>query len=358
MADPMAKETQISIKVFVDKVKKRVVYAEADHTFVDILFSFMTLPLGTIVRLLGKLDDSKSNPLGSLNKLNLKLKIDDTDLISYFICGHCMARSSTYSCYFSICNKAKCTRCGELMNCSRPTASNVCVGGGVFVSDLATFIVTDDFSVMPYSTAGIFGLFTDCGITDRNHLEEKKLEMGSKQMLYLLKLALSLDSPLTHFIYHQNNPFQDEHFQFGSTFDPFAIMTKETSAGPKIFFDVTLQKSTGKLLFAETKEDFVDFLFGTLATLKVSGYTYDLKDPRLNGKLIRPSGLFFVTDDFIISPSSSHLAMNTLEKFKVPFPYIERHFISFGLEEGLRMLKASLRSKSFLSSILKHLLKD
>ncbi|KAF5789072.1 hypothetical protein HanXRQr2_Chr09g0366551 [Helianthus annuus] len=49
--------------------EKRVVCAEADHSFVDILFSFMTLPVGTIVKMLGKHPDAKFEALGSLNNL-------------------------------------------------------------------------------------------------------------------------------------------------------------------------------------------------------------------------------------------------------------------------------------------------
>ncbi|MFS7915139.1 hypothetical protein Hanom_Chr02g00161801 [Helianthus anomalus] len=74
MAATTSNEAKVSIKVIVDKVNKRVVYAEADYTFVDILFSLMTLPMGTIVRLLGKLDDKNFEALGSLNNLYQSLK--------------------------------------------------------------------------------------------------------------------------------------------------------------------------------------------------------------------------------------------------------------------------------------------
>ncbi|KAJ0751903.1 hypothetical protein HanPI659440_Chr09g0318111 [Helianthus annuus] len=218
MADTTTNKTKISIKVFVDKVKKRVVYAEADHSFVDILFSLMTLPLGTIVKMLGKHADTKFEALGSLNNLyqslkdfpesyfateeckfmllnprslsydhckNLKLKIDDTDPVKYFICGTCWSKSYSRSCYFSICNKAKCRTCGGLMNSQQCFKSNVLLGGGVFVSDIANFIVTDDFSVMPYSTVGLLRLLTDLGINDTSHLEEKKIDMGSEQVLLI-----------------------------------------------------------------------------------------------------------------------------------------------------------------------------
>uniref|UniRef100_A0A8R7P5C1 Uncharacterized protein n=1 Tax=Triticum urartu TaxID=4572 RepID=A0A8R7P5C1_TRIUA len=43
---------------------KRVLFAESDKDFVDILFSFLTLPLGTIVRLF-----NKQSQIGCLDEL-------------------------------------------------------------------------------------------------------------------------------------------------------------------------------------------------------------------------------------------------------------------------------------------------
>jgi hypothetical protein len=47
-------ESTVAVKLFIDREKKRVLFVESDHEFVDVLFSFLALPLGTIVRLLGK----------------------------------------------------------------------------------------------------------------------------------------------------------------------------------------------------------------------------------------------------------------------------------------------------------------
>ncbi|GJT56744.1 hypothetical protein Tco_0991798 [Tanacetum coccineum] len=44
----------VHIKVFIDKKKKKVMFAEAEEDFVEILFSFLTLPLGTIARISSK----------------------------------------------------------------------------------------------------------------------------------------------------------------------------------------------------------------------------------------------------------------------------------------------------------------
>ncbi|KAJ0751924.1 hypothetical protein HanPI659440_Chr09g0318341 [Helianthus annuus] len=221
MADTKTIEAKISIKVIVDKAKERVVYVETDHSFVDILFSFMTLPMGTIVRLLEKHDDKKFEALGSLSNLyqslkdlpdcylsseeckhmllnprslsydhcrNLQLQIDDTEptqnyVCRYFFC-HCYRKFMSAN-ILGIHNGAKCSRCNNEMAlepvhwCSNDSVDN---DGGVFVSDIATFIVTDDLCVEPYTSAITIRLLTDFGITDMNHLEERNLEMSSYQV--------------------------------------------------------------------------------------------------------------------------------------------------------------------------------
>jgi hypothetical protein len=40
----------IGAKLFVDMEKRKVLFAESDKEFVDVLFGFLTMPLGTIVR--------------------------------------------------------------------------------------------------------------------------------------------------------------------------------------------------------------------------------------------------------------------------------------------------------------------
>ncbi|KAG9136972.1 hypothetical protein Leryth_013819 [Lithospermum erythrorhizon] len=51
MAPP---ETKLSLKFMVDNKSKKVIFAEAGSEFVDVLLSFLTLPLGTIIRQLNK----------------------------------------------------------------------------------------------------------------------------------------------------------------------------------------------------------------------------------------------------------------------------------------------------------------
>ncbi|XP_076939079.1 uncharacterized protein LOC143607564 [Bidens hawaiensis] len=374
MADMKMNEAKISIKVIVDKVKRRVLYAVADHTFVDILFSFIALPLGTIARILGKLDDKKFEVLGSLTIF--------------------------------------------------------CAGGGVFVSNTATFVITDDLCVEPYTSASSIRLLTDFGVTDINHLEERNLDLSSHQVLQLLKMALSIDHPLTRLVFSevQNS------------------IRESVGSGQDISFD---KSQLEKLLFADAKEDFVEFLFGFLSiplgtvvgelmkgvssvtcmnnifkrisNMSVGRYlkSQDIKDmllkphigqkfpskhqnftlsaippgsikdepndPRVHGKLLKQCGTFVMTDDLTVTPLSSFSTIDILKKFKVLPEDIERYEVSTGLEEvspkhyfhsdfytvfhlclillmpiclqGLSMLKASLRSCFTLTTGLEHQLK-
>ncbi|KAJ9550875.1 hypothetical protein OSB04_014920 [Centaurea solstitialis] len=482
MASKTTNEAKISIKVLVDTEKNRVVYAEADHNFVDVLFSFMTLPMGAIIRLLEKqADDKKFESLGSLNNLyqglvdlpvnyfsteeckfvllnpasssydncrKLKLNIDDTGPMKYFACYDWNHNYFSKFVVLAISDTTVCQFCDEELPiglCEIRCKYAICgdndgsLSSGVFVSDASNFIVTDDLRVMPYSLESCIQLLKDVGIADANRLEERTVDICREQVLDLLRLSLSFDSSLTHLVLHRTQPFPD--FVYGK-FDQFDVITKEVaSESPKIFLEVFLQKSTGKLLFAEAEEDFVEFVFGFLAislgtvigTLldgasslvcidnifksisnmrvgrhlksqsakgsllkphygseyasencifplkeasfrkvyvglpgetgrwwETSFFTFDEYErdcvighvyvPMIGG-LLKPSGKFVVADDLVITPPSSVSSSDYLLKLKVPLNDIEQHKVGVGLEEGLRMLKASLQSSSTVLSI-------
>ncbi|KAM0003125.1 hypothetical protein Hdeb2414_s0297g00860121 [Helianthus debilis subsp. tardiflorus] len=473
MANTTEDEAKISIKVIVDKVNKRVVCAEVDYSFVDILFSFVTLPMGTIARLLGTHDDKKFECLGSFNNLyhslkdlperylstecksmllnprslsydycrNLELKIDDTEPIQYLVCNNVCC----YSClqFMSCINVSskdnrprRCQRCCCLMGFQESNwHSGVFeVSSSVFVSDTATFIVTDDLCVEPYNLARSIRLLTDLGITNINHIEERNLQISSYQvkvdcsyefiigMLYFLKLALSTHRPFTYFVFSRICPETDIFISWHhSISEYYDYIKREVSASSKMFLELSLQKSTGKLLFAEAKEDFVEFLFGflwlplgtvigtltkgastsrcmenilrSISNMSVGKYlkTQDIKDMLLkphfgqkyfsknqifplNGVPLRSdevenndikidvgflkqSGMFLVTDDLTITPSSLASSIDLLKKLEVAPEDIERCEVSISLKEGLSMLKESLRSSSILTKSLEHQLK-
>lgn len=73
MAAVSVTDQSVQLRFLVDKEKKKVVYAEAGKDFDDVLFSFLTLPLGTIVRLLSRESNMQSVSIGSLSSLYQKV---------------------------------------------------------------------------------------------------------------------------------------------------------------------------------------------------------------------------------------------------------------------------------------------
>ncbi|KAK1377480.1 hypothetical protein POM88_024224 [Heracleum sosnowskyi] len=141
---------KVNVRVMIDKLKNKVVYVEAGGDFVDILLSFLTLPMATIVRLVNPCQDGPQGKVGSLSTLyesvlniepkhlsrdeqrrdllitlrnqleamckKLKINVDNTEQLRYFLCRDC---------------------CREY--------------DGVFVTESASFLVTDDLCIMENS---------------------------------------------------------------------------------------------------------------------------------------------------------------------------------------------------------------
>ncbi|MCI24475.1 DUF674 family protein [Trifolium medium] len=57
------------MRVLVDNERNKFVYAEAGKDFVDAIFSFLTLPLGTIARLVAKESNVEAVRFGSISSL-------------------------------------------------------------------------------------------------------------------------------------------------------------------------------------------------------------------------------------------------------------------------------------------------
>ncbi|KAF3553615.1 hypothetical protein F2Q69_00016167 [Brassica cretica] len=116
----MSKSKKFSLKLLVDEKRNKVVLAEADHDFVDVLISLLSLPMGKIARLLESHKDLQT-VLACYQNLNrsvadmgiehfeteacksmllspkssyeihcrkLKLNMGDTDATKFFICSN------------------------------------------------------------------------------------------------------------------------------------------------------------------------------------------------------------------------------------------------------------------------------
>ncbi|KAF7845415.1 DUF674 family protein [Senna tora] len=289
-------EEQVSLKLLVDKKKNRVLSADAGKDFVDALLSFLTLPLGTIARIVGKDSNLKAVRVGSLSSLyesvanldekyfstetckemllqprnsmeslqNPKLNIDDSEPIKYFICENWnCSREESGGLYSTFKNK-RC-RCGKAMNrqIGLSRRSNNHEG---YVNELAAFTVSDDLKVIPNNLdSSIVVLLKNLGIEDINSVEEISVDINKNEVLDLLKCSLLSKTPLTDLFLRKKENQEDYEspydFDIGKV-SAQALAPAEDSNHMKV--KVMIKKSESKILFAQAEEDFADFLLSFL----------------------------------------------------------------------------------------------
>ncbi|KAG8368391.1 hypothetical protein BUALT_Bualt15G0040600 [Buddleja alternifolia] len=381
-----SEEVKFSLKVVINKEKNKVLFAEVESDFADVLLSFMTLPLGTIVRLLAKHFAHQSPTIGSLNTLyqglanlesshfctdtgkqillnarnsfaplckKLKLNLDDSEPTKYFTC-----RSSSLN--FVAMNRAHFKCDGNpaklfdreiiLQSSKIQTADK---NGGVFAKETTTFLITDHLQIVPNS------------------------------IMDLLKGLLVSKTPLSDLIFHKRQMVS------ATTISPLP-RTGEGAASKKIIFAC----DSLHLLGINTCIGSVDNLYSSITNLECGKYlkTEDLKSillkPQLppeylsknhifshteditlvmpysvskvsfvddNGTLgyVKGPATFMVTDDLVVTPFSAFSSLSLIKKLKIPVSDVEELQFEVGMNEALNILKASLMSTSALTDGLK-----
>jgi hypothetical protein len=203
----------IEVKLFVDK---EMLFAESDKEFVDVLFGFLTMPLGAVVCLLDKqsqmgcldkvyksVEDLSGDyfqtkackamlvkPLSAASSHCCQLKInidDDKPRAAVYVCKDtsCCARDDFA---FSSVPDTVC-RCGKVMEYvgDRPDndAKTAAAGSddyGVFVKGRQKFITTDDLQVAPASTSLLLSLCKKFGVQDPTDLDKTILQLTSDKV--------------------------------------------------------------------------------------------------------------------------------------------------------------------------------
>ncbi|KAJ0083299.1 hypothetical protein Patl1_31189 [Pistacia atlantica] len=199
----------INVKALVDKKNNRVIFVESDEDFTDVLFSFLTMPMGTIIRLISNHNQPPTVGIGCMNNLyesiknldmqrfrteacktmllcprndaapqnkRLKLQIDDGELPSYFLC--------TTDCIFSghkllsLYPNVVC-KCGRVMDRTMELLEKTVEklgfdarDRGVFVKGLTQFIISDELQVKPSSVEASVSVLSKLGLMDCSAIEE------------------------------------------------------------------------------------------------------------------------------------------------------------------------------------------
>ncbi|XP_062114747.1 uncharacterized protein LOC133825870 [Humulus lupulus] len=229
----------ITLKLLVDKKEKRVLFAEAGKDFTDFLFSLLSMPVGTIIRLLstngmvgtlGKVYQSlenlsetyiqsnaskdtllkpQSSVLGGSATLLISLTNDPTtsnDQLLYSCSNKCLYPNK----YFTDDTRAICPGCNRLMSkeltyvappdtqlgSSSSSSSGADQEGGL-VKGVVTYMIMDDLEVKPMSTISSIALLNTFNVNEVRSLQEKIVSVGINEGLRLLKASLQTKTVLT-----------------------------------------------------------------------------------------------------------------------------------------------------------------
>ncbi|KAL2932574.1 V-type proton ATPase subunit C [Bienertia sinuspersici] len=239
-------ESKLTIKILVDTKSNKVLFAEAGKDFVDFLFHIMSLPIGTIIKLLNVSDmvgslgtlyksinslsndyfndedlnkDTVLNNNAGLLPVNIPLSLSSSpetydDSMKLFLCSACYSLSR----YVTDWKGASCPKCGSKMNFKlryfRPTtstaaqnstasasasksASSSSSGNGGYVKGVVTYMVMDDLEVKPMSTISGITLISKFAVSNISALEEKQVQVGFNEGLALLKASMETKNVLT-----------------------------------------------------------------------------------------------------------------------------------------------------------------
>ncbi|RLM65723.1 hypothetical protein C2845_PM16G18590 [Panicum miliaceum] len=221
-------EPTIDVMLFVDKEKRRVLFADADKDFVDVLFGWLTLPLGTIVRLL-----NKRSQMGCLDQVYSSVEDLSTD-------------------YFQ--TKA----CKRMLLAQLNAASGHCCQLKINIDDTK--------KVAPASTSLMMSLFQRFGVGDPATLEKTVVQLNSQKITSLLGRSLTSKQSLTEIYF-------DTPIDYDAV-DLFVLSEKlypdqQNDADQKLSNVKirVLQTRNNSLLYAEASDDFVDLLFGSLRSM-------------------------------------------------------------------------------------------
>nr|GMC76221.1 DUF674 domain-containing protein [Ipomoea batatas] len=218
-----ASGSTVSLKLLIDKKTQKVIFAEAEKPFVDFLFHLMSLPLGTVIKLVSQ----KGSMVGSLGNLYSSIQnIGQTYLqpnlnrdvllnpkiatpsfnVPLLLAGGgasgeakkfylCTACNGGYSRGRSISDnpKAICPNCRNNISTevsyvapAKADSTGKDESGGGFVKGVVTYMVTDDLKVMTQSTISTITVMNDFNIKDFGSVEEKNVRVGFDEVLLSL----------------------------------------------------------------------------------------------------------------------------------------------------------------------------
>ncbi|WCJ20378.1 hypothetical protein M5689_002614 [Euphorbia peplus] len=286
--------SRLKVKALVDTENNRVLFAESDEDFADILCSFMTIPVGTIVSLTEKQKLPKIG-IGCMNILyssvqnldakyfrtrecrqmlllprngvptkcsRLKIRTNGIDAPNYLSC----TRGCLKSLRMIVHDYNRLCECGKprklLERYSRDESDPV--KAGVFLKGLTRFVISDDLLLMHPSSSSF--LLSELELVDESMIEVREFDIGEDEVLNLLKSSLASKEALSQTLLHKNEAHSGNLLR-GRSCSSFKKIIRELGelenrkyVSVKLF----ISKSKKIVCFAEVVEDFLDLVFSFL----------------------------------------------------------------------------------------------
>lgn len=284
----------IKITLAVDRSRNRVLFADAGSDFVDVLLSFLTLPLSAV-----QFCAAGASSPGCLSNLCDSVdRLRGSKLLKVEACHGMLLTPEHYhefGCYSSTeCNHSTFGKKqpnlqvdGTFCRCLLVMARLVHVyagatsgtGRAAFVRCKERFLISDDWTIKPASPSTIHSLIDKLSSDDAafHGFEEVEVCVGWEEVVSMLKASLSSDTIFTDVFLSKGTDDLPRKKKRGGTDDLQAarVTAKPASVDQKIIVASTslsesnkiklfYDRQAKKVMYSECKHDFVDLLLGFL----------------------------------------------------------------------------------------------
>ncbi|KAK9913405.1 hypothetical protein M0R45_037223 [Rubus argutus] len=159
MATSNSSSTTVNLKLMIDK---KPLFAEAGKDFVDFLFTLLSLPVGTVIRLLSKDANNESNA----KKFYMYVSSCKTYPYTHSVSDD--PKAICPQCHCPISNPAS-----FVAPAAAATTLETSGQGRGYVRGVAMYMIMDDLEVKPTSTISSITLFNNFNVKDVGTFEER-----------------------------------------------------------------------------------------------------------------------------------------------------------------------------------------
>ncbi|KAK8951071.1 hypothetical protein KSP39_PZI003787 [Platanthera zijinensis] len=183
----------MTITLFMDPGNNnKVLFAECEKDFVDFMFSFLLLPLGSVVKIVnpGKILGCIEKVYESVENMKETYLIENIDK-SLLLDPEFSPLTDAFSLLHSPTVGAPqpeknhgCSYCRHTVTCTSGAKKEegfMKGKGEGFVKGMSTYIITDSLKVMPKTAVSILFLIKSFGVKN-SHLKEKVVVIGKEQV--------------------------------------------------------------------------------------------------------------------------------------------------------------------------------